>query len=1045
MANNLLHNSKTSKWETIRYKIHNFFQGLTFYKDVNSLFYYFLFLVVVGVLFFITSLIPYNFTTPFSGDYVSQQYAFYLNLYDDWMTFFKTGKFNYYDFNTYLGANNIASNSFYSLTDPFFFFVLLFPRSWIGQTMAISTILRIALIGLAFYGYLRYMGASELSSKISGLAFAFSGWMAWYCWFNCYTENMLSFILIIWGVERIIREKKPWLLISALFLAGLINYFFFACWVLLGFIYALWRFFQRIKKNSVSDNFKILGIGFVAFLTGILMASIVVLPSYMVALQSSRATSSTYLEDLIAFLKSGDYKSLLSYIFSWKNINNNYYWRNYFPIIEFFYPVMSQRGTPLTVFGNETYDNIAGSIYTYFPFIILLIPAIIHDCRKKNYWSLIAAILLTISLFTPFLYYMFFGFTNAYSRWNLFVTFAIITYVGLYLDHFKEEPSWEILIGGIFTLIGVITGAILAQKIVDDVSNMTSRVDITLACVIEVIYVTCLTLVLFIFLNWKNMYKFILGCVTVECVIMGALMIQGHGMTDYMTSANYGYALNESLSAVSKSVNKNDKTYFRAWSSLEGDSNKNSGERNDYNSTSFFHSVYNYEVADFIYWSNLMTSKTGWSGRYVGKRAGLDKFLGIKYYYVEKSDYEGNSLLDGYDNYQVNTPFDFEDVSSLYPNDDFYVFEDMNHIDFAFSFDTIYTYDEDSYTNYNPMSASSSYNSSWVSLKNDDMFLRGALLDVSDVETLSNDTNDLTYTDAYSIENAISSGTMTAKLIYTKSNNLLCNRSIYEMSSVAKRMTIKNIVSAINKGTPLSTNPTSNDSLKYVICIDIPDNYYDESGMVFYLNASYVSNTKEDVYLIDENDELITWDNHNDDRVTDSSSRIGARGFYVKPDPKTGIAPKVSKIILVPRWSTFNNREELFYESYTDFSNRVNALKDYPIENINFGVDHFDFTTNFDSQRFIVTQIAYDDGWSVTATHSDGTQSKIKTYKADGGFVSFLSETGEVSYSMDYETPYLKTARLLNLIGSLIFTGTLFGYIYIDLFYLSKKRLNLSL
>jgi hypothetical protein len=71
-------------------------------------------------------------------------------------------------------------------------------------------------------------------------------------------------------------------------------------------------------------------------------------------------------------------KNLFNYLFSWKNVDSKLEYRQYFPIIDFFYPAMSNRGTPLTRYGNETYDNVAGSIFSYYPFLILLIPALIR-------------------------------------------------------------------------------------------------------------------------------------------------------------------------------------------------------------------------------------------------------------------------------------------------------------------------------------------------------------------------------------------------------------------------------------------------------------------------------------------------------------------------------------------------------------------------------------------------------------------------------------------------------------------------------------------
>ena len=128
-------------------------------KNTHSLFYYFIFMVILGLIFFATTLFSNNFTTPFTGDYCAQQIAFYTNGYDDWWHFFTTGEFVFYDSNTFLGANNIGSNAFYYLLDPFFIPILLCPRQYIAQGMAIMTILKMAAAGMTFFLYMRYMGA----------------------------------------------------------------------------------------------------------------------------------------------------------------------------------------------------------------------------------------------------------------------------------------------------------------------------------------------------------------------------------------------------------------------------------------------------------------------------------------------------------------------------------------------------------------------------------------------------------------------------------------------------------------------------------------------------------------------------------------------------------------------------------------------------------------------------------------------------------------------------------------------------------------------
>ena len=107
--------------------------------------------------------------------------------------------------------------------------ILLCPRQLIPQGMAILTIFKNACAGMIFYGYMRYLGASRNSSKVCGIAYGYCGWMAWYLWFNHFTDVTLVFPLILFGVEKVLREKKPWVLMASLALSGFTNFFFMIC------------------------------------------------------------------------------------------------------------------------------------------------------------------------------------------------------------------------------------------------------------------------------------------------------------------------------------------------------------------------------------------------------------------------------------------------------------------------------------------------------------------------------------------------------------------------------------------------------------------------------------------------------------------------------------------------------------------------------------------------------------------------------------------------------------------------------------------------
>ena len=107
------------------------------------------------------------------------------------------------------------------------------------------------------------------------------------------------------------------------------------------------------------------------------------------------------------------------------------------------------------------------------------------------------------------------------------------------------------------------------------------------------------------------------------------------------------------------------------------------------------------------------------------------------------------------------------------------------------------------------------------------------------------------------------------------------------------------------------------------------------------------------------------------------------------------------------------------------------------MENVKYSADKFTFTSNFATNRFVVSRVAYDKGWKITAKDNDsGKTQAIKVYKGNGGFVSFVAPKGNYSYTMTYETPYLGIAYLVSALATTSFFAAVVGYHI----YQNKKR-----
>lgn len=1039
--------------------------------NVHSLFYFYGLLVVLGVIFFAYTLFDNYFVTAFTGDYCAQQFSFYTNGYDDWWHFFKTGEFVLYDENTFLGVNNLGSNSFYYLLDPFFLPILLFPRQIVPQGMAVLTIFKMATAGLMFFFYIRYMGASRTASKISAIAYAFSGWTAWYLWFNHFTEITIVFPLILLGVERILREKKPWLLMVSICLMGFVNYFFCICFTLCAFLYAMFRYFQRIKENNWKNNLIILGIGFVGFAVGLLMAMAAMMPGIATALNSSRAETSSYAKSILEALKEFKLKELFKLLTSWEE-NATYLYRDkarpFYFLIELMYPVMSDRGVPLLDYNNQygSYDNVSGSLYCYIPILMMFIPALFKSIREKHFSPLIATALFIFAILTPFAYYVFFGFTQPYSRWFLFPVICLITYSGLYLDHFKEDDKpWTLEVSAGVLLVLAIVAGIFSGYIVkkygyaDDKTNdyFEERIPLVLGVILMSLYIVGVYIVLRIFRKKPSLKYIYYGFITAEIFVMGVLVIEGHGVANY-AEVNGGLDNNNALHALVEKTSKTDPNYYRSYSSLASSSATNDGMRNGYNGASFFHSLYNYNTDDF---RNMTYISTGsWTGVYMEKRVDLDTLLGMKYYYVldDYLDYYKSSRTETMsEHFTYNVPFGYIDITDQYGstgNHKFRVYKNTNYIDFALSFDSIYGTEN---------------NVSVISQEN--LFLQSAIIKNSDknnhlADRLVEEHPDLSLTDTYTSYFTLVSPDKTytdnqyALTYYDIKSQPAADGSIKNASSlgVDEMIGLDYNTSSYDKFSSVTypNKLTQGDYSRYIAVITCPvgksAEKYSADGYMYYIKNSYESQKKVDIYLVDDNGKVITYDNHTDYAFSSSWSSKSYRAFYVSPTYSVDEngkyvsnhdAPHIKKIVIVSRNYKLESNYNFYYGTYNDYLARLQKFYDNPITDIHYRTNHFDFKTNFAKERIVVTRLAYEEGFTLKMTDSTGKTKEIETFIADGGFVGFISGVGECSYTLDFYPPGLTTGSNLSAIGIALFFSTLLLHSYLNI-YLRQKNLIYS-
>ena len=980
-------------------------------KRVNELFsplyFYILVTAVIAFSYFGFVLITEQFTIPLGGDFTQQQIPFYTNGYDDWWRFIKTGQFPLWDSNTFLGASNVGSNSFYYAMNPFFFPILLFPRDLIPQGISVLMIAKFTLAAFAMRTFLKYMGVNERESRIFGLVYAFAGWNSYYLWFNHFMEVAVLFPLIFLGIEKVLKEKKVKTLIFALALMGFANYFFLVTASILGVIYAVFRYFQLFPKIKGLDKLTVIGLGFTAFLLGILASSVVLFPSLSIALSSDRVTDATYLDNLKEAFNIKNYKEVWEIISKWEHQNEMYVHKKLYPLISFYFPVFSNRSA--TLLNTSSYDNTISSIFVFSPVILLLIPTMVVSIKKKKFSHFLPIAFFVFALFTPFFYNMLHGFSKEYGRWQLIVVFSLVAYVAISFEEVKKLKPVAFDISFIINLI------IMAYTVKEAYALENSTYFGELMYREYVIYYQFIMFfIAYISMRqlYRTKYEHYARSVQLvfEIIVMGTMTMFGHGIISYRQHVNGGLSgYNEDVEVIRR-IQALDRSYYRIYNTRAVKGHDNLPMRENYNGLSAFHSLYNFELMEFNEWSRINYNYNGWSLGIHERRSLLYDFLSVNYYVISDASHvinwtNGGRAMAPYKN--VPNTYEFFSEAST---DTRFVFrkKDEARFQLGFGVSDVVSYEEIRNDEpYDLIRARSRY----ASVEFEELYLNSALVSYEDQQVISEKHPALATKEL----NELSRRNYT----YYSTTHPHFRRSVWEFHTA--RYPYEANSEGLNKPLPTSQYITENATLLASYPSKISGSIHaieyekrdgtplldSENGgeIIIYLPLSVSTNYsyRYNVFLYDEDLNLITFDNHTN--VSSSSQTWKVMRSYHSPK-------RVQKMALIPIGSNQSFPPESGVYIYTEDmlnSIRANSIAN-SLENVQVYTNKMTFSTNYDEEKFVVTTIPFDKGWEVVTENKE----KLPVYKVQGGFVGFVSKSGPMNYTLKFIPEHFQFGLLLS-------------------------------
>ncbi len=1032
----------------------------TFLFNPWSDFYFGLALIVVGFAWCGYGLAANSFTSAFNWDYSHQYLPFAYDYVSSWRTFFATGEFPLYDSILFLGGDNIGSNTYYGLFDPFVIVMSIFPSSWIPFLYAISTIIKITLTAFFAKSYLSYMHISKGASRFGSLAIAFSGYLNFMVGFPTFVSAITYVPLILLGIEKTIRECKIGNLVFGLFLLELSCFLLLVPMCIFGVIYALWRYFQTIKDRNALVSTKVILLGICGFALGILLGSFALFPSLRQSSLSGRTSSigSAYFNSLKQSLIGKDSFAFFSLLFEEVGDNPG---RELMGLVSFFFPTGGFQTLPLIVGSSSTYDAWTASIFCYTPFIFLFFSSLLISIKERRFDHIIAIAFCLFLLFTTFAYYFFFGFSgNGYGRWFFVLILPIVYYGCRAFDKRKEYPSLLYLSGSILAFIGTILSylaifILLKGKTIERINGMTYFIsnyklptdlwnDLSrqwyLYYQLALIVVETLLFILGQKKKWLPHALFIF--IAIEAVVMGNTAYAYVGLWSIENTYMGGEVSLNANREMANLIKENDDSFYRAYFDASGGS-ENYQYAVGLPESSSFHSLLNFEVNDFAIMNGFKSASseketyngekfidTGWSGSYRNKRWGVDSTLGFRYYVI--------SNQTGYPWIGENVPFGAVEMPSYSKNRNMYrvyrVSEDyLPSLGHSINKDKIYRFKvEKQYQKTNFYGSSISSRESFIHQYDISQIEQmGAIFEEDAV--LPTGFNEKEYkwissssvlSSTYGVDVFNNGSVRIDRYIGNEGDSLLPNKSSsYSNNGV-------NYFFNNNNGMErMYSNEEIVAGKDHVVISKLDNSYftssYDGGYIEFkYYNSAYSSldsssyNFMPQVMVFgdkkDENgniiqNQLLCYDYvgmKNIAGIKKNSWSNSTIGLYAK-------GGKVKNIVLY--WPKYGNSLthrhkaalstiNFVVEDYSLMQNKISMLKNGSLLNVKKSVNSYSFSSNYNEDQIVVTQLGFDKGWSVKAKLEDGSYTNCQTYKLDGGLFGFFAPKGNNTYVMQYKT-----------------------------------------
>lgn len=380
------------------------------------LYYFLIFLLLSSIVFSIFAIHKKTFV--WQEDGLKQHFIILKDFHETIRNFLSnpTNGLDLFSWNMGLGMDVIGQYSYYILGDPFAYLSLLFSEESLEIVYSALILIRMFFVGFAYIQYAKYHKHSNANILLGAILYTFSSFALFAGVRHPYFLNaMILFPFLLLAVDKLLKENRKVPLAIWVAISAISNYYFFYMHTIMIVIYAIIQYVCEYRKEGIKHFLKKLVSGILAYIIGILIASIILLPTIYAFFNSGKNREETICQYSLDY-----YKCLFS-------INL------------------------CTAYG-ENWSYIGTSS------IVLLMLPVLFIRRKQHKTFFIYLIVTTLFLIVPILGSLMNGFSFPNNRWSFIYVFILSYIVTLCFDqqYSKKEIKAINVTIVLYTIIAII-------------------------------------------------------------------------------------------------------------------------------------------------------------------------------------------------------------------------------------------------------------------------------------------------------------------------------------------------------------------------------------------------------------------------------------------------------------------------------------------------------------------------------------------------------------------------------------------------------------